>query len=260
MPTFENNTVESQVLGRSFRYPQIMDFLIDLYPANRYRDVLCIEFDNSEVWVFDYGVIVCWGISQEQKMIFIESLKGYIEDIAAIEICERYTFSLSHDSTRIHEDNIELNENDRQDRHAVSHALSQSVKLAAFEDRAQQVILKNEYIPRSLAKDGKIPLHRKDLAKLRGTLFSVKSDILLNFNLLDTPEYIWNYPELEPVYNQVSRYLDINARISVLSKKLETIHELHEMLASEQNHQHSSLLEWIIIILIAVEIVLFFWH
>jgi uncharacterized Rmd1/YagE family protein len=42
--------------------------------------------------------------------------------------------------------------------------------------------------------------------------------------------------------------------------KLSTINELHEMLAAEQNHKHSSFLEWIIIILIAVEIVLFFVH
>ncbi|MEI8650200.1 hypothetical protein P4S73_23800 [Paraglaciecola sp. Hal342] len=32
---------------------------------------------------------------------------------------------------------------------------------------------------------------------------------------------------------------------------------MFDMLAGEQNHQHSSFLEWIIIILIAVEIVMF---
>ncbi|WP_417535681.1 hypothetical protein [Methylophaga sp.] len=47
------------------------------------------------------------------------------------------------------------------------------------------------------------------------------------------------------------------ARINVLNKKLESIHELLDMLANEQNHKHSSTLEWIIIILIALEIVLF---
>ncbi|MDD1623685.1 MAG: RMD1 family protein, partial [Methylococcaceae bacterium] len=43
-------------------------------------------------------------------------------------------------------------------------------------------------------------------------------------------------------------------RTEVLSKKLETIHELFEMLADEQKHRHSSILEWIIIWLIAFEI------
>lgn len=34
--------------------------------------------------------------------------------------------------------------------------------------------------------------------------------------------------------------------------------ELFEMLAAEQKHQHSAFLEWIIIVLIGIEIILFF--
>ena len=44
----------------------------------------------------------------------------------------------------------------------------------------------------------------------------------------------------------------------MLENRLEVIQELLEMMADEQKHRHSSLLEWIIIILIAIEIVLFF--
>ena len=33
------------------------------------------------------------------------------------------------------------------------------------------------------------PLNRKELAKLRGRLFATSSDIILHFNLLDTPEF-----------------------------------------------------------------------
>jgi uncharacterized Rmd1/YagE family protein len=125
---------------------------------------------------------------------------------------------------------------------------------------AKNVIIENTYLSTVLADTGKIPLSRKSIAKLRGTLFSVKSDIMLNFNLLDTPEFFWSYPELEHEYNLVAKYLDIVSRVTVLNKKLETIHELLEMLASEQHHKHSSILEWIIILLIAFEVVLFFVH
>ena len=54
-----------------------------------------------------------------------------------------------------------------------------------------------------------------------------------------------------------SRYLDIRPRVELLSNKLDVIHELFEMLADDLNHKHSSFLEWIIIILIAFEIVTF---
>ncbi|MDH5258855.1 MAG: RMD1 family protein, partial [Gammaproteobacteria bacterium] len=49
-------------------------------------------------------------------------------------------------------------------------------------------------------------------------------------------------------------------RMEVLSKKLETIHELFNMIADELRHKHSSMLEWIIIWLIAFEIVVFLVH
>ena len=44
----------------------------------------------------------------------------------------------------------------------------------------------------------------------------------------------------------------------MLKNRLEVIQELLEMMADEQKHSHSNMLEWIIITLIAIEIVLFF--
>ena len=95
---------------------------------------------------------------------------------------------------------------------------------------------------------------------MRGRLFLVESDILLHHALLDTPEFFWEYPELEADYRRMASYLDITPRVEVLNKKLQIIHDMFDMLADEQKHQHSSLLEWIIIWLIAIEIAIFFLH
>lgn len=76
----------------------------------------------------------------------------------------------------------------------------------------------------------------------------------MNYDLLDTPDFFWEYPEYEAFYGITAKYLEIAQRTAVLSKKLETIHELFEMLADEQKHRHSTILEWIIIWLIAFEI------
>ena len=107
-----------------------------------------------------------------------------------------------------------------------------------------------------LAETGSIKLGRRDIASIRGHLFSTKSDIFLHYNLLDTPEFFWEYPVYELAYNTAAKYLDIRPRVELLSNKLNVIHELFDMLADELNHKHSSFLEWIIIILIAFEIVM----
>ena len=92
---------------------------------------------------------------------------------------------------------------------------------------------------------------------MRGQLFLTKNEILLKYELLDTPEFFWEYPELQPLYEMGASYLEIRQRTEMLSLKLETIHEMFEMLDDDLKHQHSSKLEWIIIWLIAVEIVIF---
>ena len=88
----------------------------------------------------------------------------------------------------------------------------------------------------------------------------VKSKINLHYDLLDTPEFFWDYPEFEIYYEKVTNYLDIRSRVEVLNKKVEVIQELFDMLSNEQNHKYSSYLEWIIIVLIGVEIIMGLWE
>lgn len=256
MAEFINQTIESLAIGRSFLQPDTQNFISTHYRSMRIRDAQQIECDQGEVWLFDYGVIIFWGISEDQKQALLSKLEQFVVDENTAPEFEQYSFEVAQE-VRMRADQIQFANEDAMERLAVSHALAQSVKLAMFESLAQKVILDHEYIPRALATTGNIPMTRKKIAKSRGVLFSARGDILLNFNLLDTPEFFWDYPEHEPLYNVVSRYLDIKSRITVLDKKLEAIHELLDMLANEQNHKHSSTLEWIIIVLIALEIVLF---
>ncbi|MDP3932394.1 MAG: RMD1 family protein, partial [Methylococcaceae bacterium] len=157
-------------------------------------------------------------------------------------------------ATRIVEDHIEIESSDPILIFSLSQGMAQSIKLASFETNAITTINNTNYIPKSLAENGSIKLSRQNIAKIRGQLFLTKSDIILNYDLLDTPDFFWEYPEYENIYVVVAKYLEIAPRTEVLSKKLETIHELFEMLADEQKHRHSSILEWIIIWLIAIEI------
>ncbi len=91
-----------------------------------------------------------------------------------------------------------------------------------------------------------------------GELFIERNFITLHSEILDTPEFFWDYPELEPFYRKTAHYLDVGKRVEVLNKKLTVIHELFEILSDELNHQHSARLEWTIIILIVIEVILAF--
>jgi uncharacterized Rmd1/YagE family protein len=87
-----------------------------------------------------------------------------------------------------------------------------------------------------------------------GELFIERTSINLHMDVLDTPEFFWEYPELEPLYMMTANYLDIRTRVEVLNQRLDVVHGLFEMLGTELNHLHSSRLEWTIISLIVIEV------
>ncbi|MFT5757684.1 MAG: putative Rmd1/YagE family protein [Alteromonadaceae bacterium] len=221
----------------------------------RYHDAVRIVVPTGEYWLFDYGVIVFWAVEEDERQALVNRLiRKHSDKVEKIEEHLRFSFS---SELKISKDNIYLPDRLALTRLAISHALAQSIKLIEYEMKAQNTITHYSKLPEALAKTGRIALSRKEIAKIRGTLFSTKSDIILHYGLLDTPDFFWEYSEHEATYNVVTRYMEIHQRVELLSKKLATIHELFEMLADEQKHQHSSFLEWIVIILIAIEIVIY---
>jgi uncharacterized Rmd1/YagE family protein len=241
-------------LALRFDINELAKLLSDSTLIRIIKGALLIEDDQSWSVVFAYGAVVHWNVSTEAQVKLNQLLLSHAENPLSIIEEEHFSFALDCPVTRIIEDHIEIESSDPILIFSLSQGMAQSIKLASFETNAQTTINNTSYIPKSLAENGNIKLSRQKIAKIRGQLFLTKSDIILNYDLLDTPDFFWEYPEYEAFYSITAKYLEIAPRTEVLSKKLETIHELFEMLADEQKHRHSSILEWIIIWLIAFEI------
>ncbi len=250
----------AQCLANSFDFEPLKQLLEQRYRLTGYPDALHIEHANGMAFVFPYGVFVGWGLSYDDERHLIDLLQQHAIQPHGDFFVDRFTYSGNAEQTRIHNDHIELVGNDLRQKLAIAHALAQSVKLMEFEDQARRTIEDTGYIPENMAREGHARLSRKTIAKLRGSLYLVRSNIYLHFDLLDTPEFFWEYPELQGLYQSISNYMEIEQRTRLLGDKLALIQQLLTMLAEEQNHKHSSTLEWIIIWLIAVEIVVFFGH
>ncbi|WP_432740970.1 RMD1 family protein [Methylobacter sp. G7] len=255
MPT--NKSIKQCVaycLAQRFDISALAKQLSDSALIRLIKGALLIEDNQSWSVVFAYGAVVHWNVSSEQQIKLHHLLLDHAENILAAAEEDHFTFILDCPITRIIEDHLEIESSDPIVIFSLSQGMAQSIKLASFETNAITTINNTSYIPKSLAKTGKINLSRHQIAKIRGQLFLTKSDIILNYDLLDTPDFFWEYPEYEVFYGITAKYLEVSPRTDVLSKKLETIRELFEMLADEQKHRHSSILEWIIIWLIAFEI------
>lgn len=78
-----------------------------------------------------------------------------------------------------------------------------------------------------------------------GELFILRISIHLNGSVLDTPELFWVEPQLEPVYQAVRSYLEIDQRVGLLTDRLDVIADLLAVLKEQLSHGHGEKLEWI---------------
>jgi uncharacterized Rmd1/YagE family protein len=84
----------------------------------------------------------------------------------------------------------------------------------------------------------------------------IRHDMVGNLLLLDKPNILWDNEEAETLYNRIARILELDDRHEIALSKLSQIKEDVMLVMDLLNHKQSEFLEWIIIILIGVEIVM----
>lgn len=243
----------------SYSIPRL---LANLKENNRnptlYRNVIHISApkeaaEGGEIFYFPYGVVVFFGFSEEEEHSVLNKLRDF--EVTPLAIREYDELSFLYGSPfKIHQDDITLPDPSPLVKLAIAFAAAQSVKLTTFENTIQETIAKTRPLPENLFKKGKIFLSRKEISRKIGELFIERNSINLHSDILDTPEFFWEYPEVEPYYRAIVNYLDVAPRVDVLNKRLDIVRELLEMLGNQLNHQHSSALEWTIIWLIVIEV------
>lgn len=139
------------------------------------------------------------------------------------------------------------------ERVAVAYALAQSVRLGSLELRIDRSIDQSRSLPDSLASTGQVSLSSKKVAQMIGELFVLRNQANLETDILETPEVFWDYVDYEPLYLKCREYLDVDSRVSILNQRAEVLQDLFDVLEDELNERHDKNLEWVVIILCALE-------
>ncbi|KAL1305873.1 hypothetical protein AAFC00_004023 [Neodothiora populina] len=220
------------------------------------------DFDTTvhipEVFLFEYGVVVLWGMSVGQEQRFLKEIAKFeTEKLSKDNIqVENFNFYYTKEyQARIYNDFISLREKKNyMTKLAISHALAQSTKTSLYEDLVDNTIDTTKEIPAQIAMTGKVNLSRREINMQIGELFILRINIHLQGSVLDAPELMWAEPQLDPIYQAVRSYLEMDQRVSLLTERLDVIADLLAVLKDQLTHTHGEYLEWIVIVLIAAEI------
>ncbi len=253
----------SYCTARGFQLNAIASFFKNKqYQTKFYRNVLHLSKTGlDDIFLFQQGCVVVWGLTRKAELSLLDNLKPFSSKPFERVEMDRFSFRMGettyiHAHDRFNIDIIELESNNTTIKLAISYGLAQSIKLASYEESIQKMIKHNEQIPEELATRGKINLTRSAILKRTGKIFIERSYVNLSSEYLEMPEYFWQLPNLERNYVMTEKYLEVTRRAHALNRKLDVLHEIFDVLNTQLQHRHSSLLETIIILLILFEIVI----
>jgi len=136
----------------------------------------------------------------------------------------------------------------------ISLAISQSVGLERYEKRLDTLFSQSRRIVESIHTFS--IMRRGHLMQFAKRLALTRHDMVSNLLLLDKPNILWDNEEAEILYNRLAFILELYDRHEIALSKLSQIKEDVMLVMDLINHKKSEFLEWIIIILIGVEIVM----
>ncbi|KAG6848629.1 hypothetical protein H0H93_015367 [Arthromyces matolae] len=148
---------------------------------------------EAEIFLFDYGTVVIWGMTETQEKRLLSSIKRFEVEKLAPEDVEMEDLNYYYANySRIYNDVITLRKGSSyMTKLSLSHALSQSVKISLFEGLISTTIEETKDIPEIISETGKIGMPHKEIMQNIGRLFLLRTNINSVGSVLDSPEVFW---------------------------------------------------------------------
>ncbi|PSR78613.1 hypothetical protein PHLCEN_2v7360 [Hermanssonia centrifuga] len=143
----------------------------------------------AEIFLFEYGTVVIWGMTEAEEKRFLSSIKRFEVDKLASEDIEMEDLNYYYANySRIYNDVITLRKGSSyMTKLSLSHALSQSVKISLFEELISSTIDETKDIPEIISETGKIGMPHKEIMRKIGELFLLRTNINSVGSVLDSP-------------------------------------------------------------------------
>lgn len=228
--------------------------------ANVLNSILKRELkDEQKVMVFSFGSIVFINCTNSDELVFMEYLKSNKSDID-IKSYERY----SDDYQLEIRENSEIELTDKYVLvpkfeafypELISTVIAKSVALEKTEEKLGKIVDKLETMIDKLEK-GKLNIGNKEIANTTSKIVRHEYNTLAYIMILDKPDITWTSIQAEEFYNRMAEFFELNDRYIILKEKTNILNSIIDGFSSITHSIRGLFVEWVIVLLILVEIVL----
>lgn len=210
---------------------------------------------ESYMYVFDYGAVAFANMSDSEMSHHLSLLQAVGAHLLPEKL--RDDFELIHNPGQpltVHFESLavpELNENVVR---IVLLNLAYSVTMDFFADRAQTLLTDIRRLAQPMETEGVIHIGRRNMLRFIGGALNSKNRIVENLYIFDAPDLTWEDEYLDRIHRALARTFDLQTRFREVEYTFKVIDDNLSVFREFYLHRESSKLEWIIIILICIEV------
>lgn len=215
--------------------------------------------DTLGVYLYFFGSLVFLNCSDDIIARFLDGLKQHVEILknqTRLPFRDDYRLSVvAGAETAITNDGMTAPLFREELPEIISFVIAKSVALELIEERIDTVFDDVGGLIGRL-EQGVLELPDRRLARLAAAVLGFKYTSISHIMVLDKPDITWNNEEADRLYLTMADLFELTPRYQEIKHKSETLMNVTEVFSSLSHARRAARLEWIIIILIAFEIIM----
>jgi len=235
-------------------------------PVSVTRETAVYQINGSTLYIYSFGSIVLINSSPGQENEVLDHMKKAGLCMKPRLITEEYKIIQNNKIKRflVTTEALFIRKQEQKVNKIVAKILAQSVALESYEDEFEKVEGKFVLLNRQLSRRGKLSLSSKEVMRLIAKNNLVVHEIVSRIGVLEKPESAWDSGMIDSLHARLSDEFELKERFQNIHSDIGFVQENYKVFLESLRSRYDARLEWTIIILIAIEVLLFlydlFWN
>ncbi|MDD3028055.1 MAG: RMD1 family protein [Erysipelotrichaceae bacterium] len=214
--------------------------------------------DEGEIiYIYSFGSIVFINSTLKHTELFMGYLKklqpSIIESYTSFE--ESYALQIGENAgIELTDRYVKVPEMELYYPELISIVIAKSTALERVEEHLEKIFDKLELKIDNLEK-GQLRIGNRELARITSSIIRHEYNSIAYIMILDKPDIAWSNSEAGMFYDKLSDFFELNDRYEVIRSKTEILRNIVAGLASVSQSIRGLFVEWVIVVLIVVELV-----
>ncbi len=210
--------------------------------------------EEQYVYVFKYGVICFLNYDAIKMAEFFKLMTQYTKNPFENKLFEEFLIEPNSKQNTFGYNKIEIINSDSETLRLIMLNVAHSVALDFYSDQSDILLEGTNHQIEYLENEGKLNISGKNLRRYIGRTLNLKNKISQNLYIFDSPPETWEDENLNRIDIGLKKTFDLQIRYRNIHEDLQIIKENLELFKDLMQYKKSTLLEWIVILLILIEV------